>query len=114
MPLDWAVPDFPHQPQDEPELLTVDDAFLSRVRQGPLRTAQPPNRWIRGAVYTAQGELLPVSQKVGGLGGNQGAPADPRREHPKADARRLTGNWMYGGHWINHFGHFFTETVTTL
>lgn len=24
------------------------------------------------------------------------------------------GTWLYGGHWIGHFGHFFTETVTTL
>ena len=114
MPLDWAVPDFPHQPQDEPELLAVDDAFLTRLTRGPLRTAQPPNRWIRGAVYTAQGELLPVSQKVGGLGGNQLAQADPARVRTKASAHRLEGTWLYGGHWIGHFGHFFQETVTTL
>ena len=114
MALEWAVPRFPHQPQDEPELLTVDDAFLTRMSKGPLRTAQPPNRWIRGAVYTAEGELLPASQKVGGLGGNQLAQADPSRVRPKADADRLEGTWLYGGHWIGHFGHFFTETVTTL
>ena len=114
MPLDWAVPAFPHQPQDEPELLTVEHAFLTRMSKGTLRTAQPPNRWIRGAVYTAEGELLPTSQKVGGLGGNQLAQADPSRVRPKADAERLEGTWLYGGHWIGHFGHFFTETVTTL
>jgi capsular polysaccharide biosynthesis protein len=114
MPLDWAVPAFPHAPQDEQELLTVEDAFLTRMSKGPLRTAQPPNRWIRGAVYDAKGELLPSSQKVGGLGGNQLAQADPTRVRPKADADRLEGTWLYGGHWIGHFGHFFTETVTTL
>jgi len=112
--LDWAVPEFPHEPQDEQALLTVDDAFLTRMSKGPLRTAQPPNKWLRGAVYDADGRLIPASQKIGGLGGNQGAQADPERARPKADAHRLTGTWMYGGHWIGHFGHFFTETVTTL
>ncbi len=114
MPLGWAVPAFPHEPQDEQRLLTVDEAFLTRMTKGPLRTAQPPNRWIRGAVHDAAGELVAESQKVGGLGGNQLAQADPARVRPKPDARRLDGTWMYGGHWIGHFGHFFTETVTTL
>jgi capsular polysaccharide biosynthesis protein len=114
MPIEWAVPDFPHPPQDEQQLLSVDDAFLTRMSKGPLRTALPPNRWIRGAVYDAAGDLVEASQKVGGLGGNQLAQADPARVKPKPDARRLGGTWMYGGHWIGHFGHFFTETVTTL
>ena len=114
MPLEWAVPEFPHEPQDEQQLLGVDDAFLTRMSKGPLRTAQPPNRWLRGAVYDADGRLVPASQKIGGLGGNQGAQADPERARPKPGARRLTGTWLYGGHWIGHFGHFFTETLTTL
>ncbi len=114
MPLDWAVPPFPHVPQDEQRLRTVDDAFLTRMSKGPLRTAQPPNRWIRGAVYDASGALVEESQKTGGLGGNQLAQADPARVRPKDDALRLEGTWLYGGHWIGHFGHFFTETVTTL
>ena len=114
MALHWAVPDFPHQPQDEQRQLTVDDAFLTRMSKGPLRTAQPPNRWIRGAVYDSAGALVEASQKTGGLGGNQLAQADPARVRPKGDVRRLEGTWLYGGHWIGHFGHFFTETVTTL
>lgn len=114
MPLDWAIPEFPHEPQDEQELLAVDDAFLTRVNRGPLRTAQPPIRWLRGAVHDSDGRLIVASQKIGGLGGNQLAQADPQRVNPKPDARRLSGTWLYGGHWIAHFGHFFTETVTTL
>jgi hypothetical protein len=26
----------------------------------------------------------------------------------------LEGTWLYGGTWFNHFGHFLTETITTL
>jgi capsular polysaccharide biosynthesis protein len=114
MPLGWAVPEFPHQPQDEQRQLVVSEAFLTRMTKGPLRTAQPPDRWIRGAVHDASGALVEASQKIGGLGGNQLAQADPARVRPRPDARRLEGTWLYGGHWIGHFGHFFTETVTTL
>jgi len=112
--LDWAVPEFPHRPQDEQVVVDVPDAFLTRMTKGPLRTAQPPNRWIRGAVHDASGALVEASQKIGGLGGNQLAQADPARVKPRSDARRLEGTWLYGGHWIGHFGHFFTETLTTL
>ncbi|MGA8257134.1 MAG: glycosyltransferase 61 family protein [Nocardioides sp.] len=110
----WALPTFPHEIADEPELRTVEQAFLTRVRQGPLRTVEVPIRWLTGAVHDAEGHLLVASQKIGGLGGNQGAQADPRRVTPRADATSLPGTWLYGGHWIGHFGHFFTETLTTL
>jgi capsular polysaccharide biosynthesis protein len=108
------VPDFPLTPREPPRLDVVPDALLTAVRQGPLRTVQPPLRWLRGAVHDAEGRLLPASQKIGGLGGNQGAMADPRRVPVPAHADRLEGTWLYGGHWIHHFGHFVTETVTTL
>lgn len=110
----WELPGFPHQPQEELELVEVRDAYLTQVRRGPLRSAEPPHKWLRGAVHDAEGRLLPVSQKIGGLGGNQGVQADPGRVPTSSGAERLRGTWLYGGHWIGHFGHFFTETVTTL
>lgn len=112
--IEWALPTFPHEAVDEPELLTVDHAVLTRVRQGPLRTVEVPIRWLTGAVHDAEGHLLVASQKIGGLGGNQGAQADPRRVTVRDDVTQLSGTWLYGGHWIGHFGHFFTETLTTL
>ncbi|MFI5225083.1 MAG: glycosyltransferase family 61 protein [Candidatus Limnocylindrales bacterium] len=30
------------------------------------------------------------------------------------DWPRLGGTWLYIGNWMNHFGHFLTETLTTL
>ena len=118
MSSDWSVPTWPHDLGDVPDvqasLTRVTDAYLTPVKQGPLRTVVRPTRWVRGAVHDADGRLVPASQKVGGLGGNQLAQADPRRVEPRPRARRLTGHWLYGGHWIGHFGHFFTETITTL
>jgi len=110
----WETPSFPMQPQDTPAVRVVTGARLTRVQRGPLRVARHPDRWLTGAVHNAKGRLVPISQKVGGLGGHRMAPADPRRIKPRRRAPRLRGRWLYGGHWMMHFGHFLTETVTTL
>lgn len=106
----WCPPSFPHEPQGEATLETVDDALLTRYAQGPLRSLHRARRWIRGAVHDAEGRLLPASQKVGDLW----LPADPVQAPVPAHAPRLEGTWLYGGHWMRHFGHFVTETVTSL
>lgn len=110
----WLVPSFPHAPVGAPSVREVPEAFLTSVKRGELRTLTTPNRWIRGAVHDAEGQLVVESQKVGGLGGSPAAMADPAKVPVQRRARRLEGTWLYGGHWIQHFGHFFTETVTTL
>ncbi|WP_170219286.1 glycosyltransferase family 61 protein [Nocardioides litoris] len=85
------------------------------MRRGRLRTIVEPTRWIRGAVHDDRGRLVVSSQKIGGLHGAQLAQADPDRVPARQPgARRLEGTWLYGGHWVRHFGHFFLETVTTL
>lgn len=110
----WRVPRAPHPRSGEMSLTPVDDALLTPVKRGKLRALVTPDRWIRGAVHDARGALVVASQKTGGLGGNQLVAADPERVQPRPRAPRLDGTWLYGGHWITHFGHFFTETVTTL
>ena len=87
---------------------------MSRVRLGRLRTWERPDRWMTGAVYDQRRQLVVESQKVGGLGGNREVMADPQRFNVKREVETLEGTWLYGGHWFSHFGHFFTETVTTL
>lgn len=110
----WLVPAFPHAPVGEPSVTEVPDAFLTSVKRGDLRTLSAPTKWIRGAVHDSEGRLVVASQKIGGLGGSPPAMADPAKVPVSGKARRLPGTWLYGGHWIQHFGHFFTETVTTL
>ncbi|MGA8846486.1 MAG: glycosyltransferase family 61 protein [Nocardioides sp.] len=110
----WAVPMAPHPRVGEMGVAEVPDALLTSVKRGDLRALVVPNRWLRGAVHDAEGHLVVSSQKIGGLGGNQAVMADPARVPLRPGARRLHGTWLYGGHWIQHFGHFFTETVTTL
>lgn len=112
--MEWQVPTFPYGVQDEPTVEVVDDAFLTRVEHGPLRTFTEPRRFLRGAVHDADGRLVVASQKIGGLHGHPWVPADPGRVKVNARADLLTGQWQYGGHWIQHFGHFVVETISTL
>jgi capsular polysaccharide biosynthesis protein len=113
----WTVPAFPVPRTGDhaapPSLRTVDEAFLTRVEHGPLATTVGPTRWLRGAVHDASGDLVKSSRKLC-AGANTWAPADPRRVRVKPGAERLEGRWLYGGHWMQHFGHFVAETVTTL
>lgn len=110
----WAAPSFPLEPQGVQRVRVVKGARLSAVRRGRLRVVRPPDRWITGAVHDHTGRLLPISQKLGGLGGHKVAMADPKHIELERRATRLRGRWLYGGHWMVHFGHFLTETVTTL
>jgi capsular polysaccharide biosynthesis protein len=110
----WSTPSFPRPPQGKQKLRVVEKAYLTRVERGPLRVIRWPDQWITGAVYSSKGWLLPMSQKLGGSGGHRVAMADPKRIAPERRSPRLRGRWLYGGHWMMHFGHFLTETVTTL
>lgn len=113
----WSVAAFPVPPTGEhaepPTLTTVEDAFLTQVEHGPLAATFGPSRFLRGAVHDADGALVKSSQKLC-TGDNTWAPADPRSVRVAPRAERLEGRWLYGGHWMQHFGHFLTETVTTL
>lgn len=112
--MEWSRATFPEAPRDEPELHTVRDAYLSRVEHGPLRTYGRPHRYLKGAVYDGDGQLVTASQKIA-LTGYPWVQADPARQvGPDRVKERLTGRWLYGGHWIQHFGHFMVETITTL
>lgn len=71
--------------------------------------------WIRGAVYDDADDLVVDSQRFA-VTGSPWAAADPIRYtgRPRHRLRRLEGRWLYGGHWVQHFGHFMIETVPTL
>jgi capsular polysaccharide biosynthesis protein len=112
--MEWRVPSFPHEVRDEPTVEVVDGAFLTRYENGPLRTVGMPHRYLRGAVHDRDGRLVVTSQKIGGTNGHPWVPADPARVRVDERSDLLSGRWLYGGHWIQHFGHFVVETVSTL
>ncbi|MFM8528809.1 MAG: glycosyltransferase family 61 protein, partial [Ilumatobacteraceae bacterium] len=60
----------------------------------------------------SSGRLVPESQR-------QSFPGllivDPDRlPTAQPEPERLTGRWLYGGHWMVHFGHFLLESLSAL
>ncbi|MCD4524763.1 DUF563 domain-containing protein [Nocardioides sp. cx-173] len=114
----WARPESPVQRPQEPLVeRVVTDAVLTRTTHGNLAVLGRPDRWIRGAVHTRGGAVVSESQRVCGGGGERYAACDPallKDLGQQAPGRRLRGTWLYGGHWMPMFGHFITETLTSL
>lgn len=112
----WIDAHFPVPPKGRPTVRVVDEATLTTFGQGRLRVAwAQPQHFVSGAVYDQEGSLVPESQRVGGLAGDHALSVDPPELPPWDGATRdLPGTWLYGGTWFNHFGHFLTETVTSL
>lgn len=71
-------------------------------------------RSVSGAVYDQKGRLVVASQRRGGIGGDLVLSEDPERITTPVGTNHLSGTWLYGGHWMGHFGHFIIETLTTL
>jgi len=110
----WEQPEQRVPPPGPAAITEVPDALLTAFERGPLRTLHAPTTWVRGAVHDAAGTLLPSSQRVGGYAGDLVVSADPVEVDPGLEAEELTGTWLYGGHWMGQFGHFLTETLSTL
>lgn len=113
----WGPSSYPQAPVAEllaTDVRVVERALLTRNEQGPVHTPRAPKLWIRGAAYDGD-ELVPTSCRVGGLFGEHIATVDPvtLREQP-AVGEELEGTWLYGGHWMHHFGHYMLETLTSL
>lgn len=111
-----TVTEFPLPPTGELNLTTVEHATVTPFGRGRLRVAWSQPSWFTtGAVYNSRGNLVRASQRVGGLASDHALAADPPQLPPATEpARQLTGTWLFGGTWFNHFGHFLTESITTL
>lgn len=92
------------------ERITVNDAVLSTFG---VKKVNARYREVTGAVYQ-DGELLQISQRIGGRGGDLVTSVDPKSISGSGGFNRLSGRWLYAGNWMGQFGHFITETLTTL
>lgn len=112
----WIKSEFPLQPTGAVQLQVLEGATLTTFSRGRLRVAWgQPSRYVSGAVYDSAGQLVPASQRIGGLHYDHALSVDPPTlPEWGGETTQLPGTWLYGGTWFNHFGHFLTETVTTL
>lgn len=104
--MSWAVPN------DTLNCVELRAALLTPFRHGKAggrRTAHT------GAVYS-NGQLVLESCRAGGLGSDLCIHTDANSldEGASANAPLRRGRWLYGGHFMKHFGHFITETLTNL
>ena len=91
---------------------------IAVVRDGvatPFTGNDPATGTFRGCLYTAEGERLALSQRPGGAAAYRFSPGDPDRIDPEslAAAPRLAGRTLYLGHYLAHYGHFLTETLSS-
>lgn len=98
------------------------EAFSTRFRilapsEFPLERQWPAYllRLTLGAIYSAEGRLVPASVRVGGVEGDQVMAADPDTAllHP-GDVVRIAGRTAFLGNHMAHYGHFVTEFLSTL
>lgn len=95
-------------------VVEVTNAFVTPFARGRLRTQHGPHRWTRGAVHDDRGALVRASQRHWDGDAHTPIAADPDRVAVPRRAPRLSGTWVYAGHWSNHFGHFLLETLPNL
>lgn len=68
-----------------------------------------------GCLYDAHGKVIRLSQRIGGHLGDHFSTSDADiLDHTDRPAQRtFSGKSIYLGHYMAHFGHFLTETIST-
>lgn len=103
-----------------PQCITLRDAIATPFALIPPAEApgQPPRHpsfraFTRGCLYSAEGSRIDLSVRVGGIGGDQVASIDPEILPPEQRGGTwLTGRTLYLGPFMNHYGHFITESLS--
>jgi hypothetical protein len=104
----------------EPQCVTLRDAIATRFEIVPPAAApdQPPRHssfkaYTRGCLYDAEGVRADLSVRAGGVGGDQAMSIDPDLLPPgQRGGTWLSGRTLYLGTFMNHYGHFITESLS--
>lgn len=68
---------------------------------------------IAGCLYSAKGEKIPLSQRTSGMAGDRVHNSDEDYCDADTGIKTLTGNYIYMGHFMAHYGHFLTEGISS-
>lgn len=104
----WAT-----SPGKDPPEIVVTEVPHACCTPFAIDVAEVPHL-ASGAVYRSNGSLVAASQRAGHRGADRVASSRPTHVRMPRDLDVLPGRWLYGGHWMNQFGHFLTETLTSL
>ncbi|WP_349829370.1 glycosyltransferase family 61 protein [Brevibacterium litoralis] len=111
-PVKFRVPTGRSNVTDIPaEPIELTDAVLTHFKV--FHPGQPEN--CQGAVYTSDLKLVEQSLRRRGPNQKKFVPNDPTSLNPMNDATsHIPGSWLYGGNWMNHFGHFVIEALPAI
>jgi hypothetical protein len=109
----WSVAEYPFIAAGGVQTAVYEDAIVSRSESGDINWPLKPSRYQRGAVYTRH--LVESSQRCGGAKTDLVVTANPPvlSQEERDAAVRHPGMWLYIGNWMDGFGHFIVETLTT-
>jgi Glycosyltransferase 61 len=104
----------------EPRCVTVRDAIATPFALvDPADAPEQPPRdrhikaYTRGCLYDSDGARIDLSVRAGGLAGDQVASIDPDTlPREQRGGTWLTGRTLYLGPFMNHYGHFITESLS--
>jgi hypothetical protein len=106
--------------EGEPRCVTLLDTIATRFEIVPPADVPhlPPRdpsfkAYTRGCLYDARGVRVDLSLRLGGPGGDQSMSVDP----PLLQSEQRGGTWLAGrtlylGPFMNHYGHFITESLS--
>jgi hypothetical protein len=109
-----------HVVESEPQCVTLLDAIASPFEIVPparVPHLQPHHHgfkaYTRGCLYDDRGVRVDLSLRLGGAGGDQSMSIDP----PLLPSEQRGGTWLPGrtlylGPFMNHYGHFITESLS--
>ncbi|MEZ5833245.1 MAG: glycosyltransferase family 61 protein [Dongiaceae bacterium] len=109
-----------HIVQAEPQHVTLHDAIATPFALIEPSDApdQPPRHpsfkaYTKGCLYDADGTRVDLSVRVGGVGGDQALSIDSETLAPEQRGGTwLAGRTLYLGPFMNHYGHFITESLS--
>ncbi len=110
-----------HIVHTEPQCVTLRDAVATPFEivapaDVPDLPPRPPSfkAYTRGCLYGPDGARVDLSVRLGGVGGDQAMSIDPDFLPPQqqTDGARLAGRTLYLGTFMNHYGHFVTESLS--
>ncbi len=103
----------------EPRRLVLREAIASQFAAfSKEQLGRPLRGAVRGAIYSADGKLQPLSQRRPAGSPGPRICIDPRMievsDPAIAGAERVGGRTLYLGNFMNHYGHFLTEFLSRL
>jgi len=101
--------------RSSPRIERYQSVIATKFEQGvPINAGTLFPYSMTGALYSEDGALIELSQRVSGIAGDHVVLADPDIIVDQSTPVRLPGSGCYLGHLFEHYGHFITESLSAI